>query len=140
MPSRFVNKAALTTTNCFGLSGGFIINRRSQHVLNGPSFHWSGLTGFNRRPKASTLLLTIQNCICVSLICISSLARSAPLRPFSLYTILFHYFSVCKNQSSLNYPRPLALPTLLQCCCATFAQYITSPRPSLHMPYTIQYW
>ena len=52
----------------------------------------------------------------------------------------FACFCVCKNQSSLNYPRPLALPTLLQHYCATFAQYMTSPRPSLyicHTPYNI---
>ena len=65
MPSRFVNKAALMTTNCFGVVPHTerrfqfrLINRRSQHVLNGSSCYLSGLTGFNRRPKASTLLLT----------------------------------------------------------------------------------
>jgi len=52
----------------------------------------------------------------------------------------FTCFCVCKHQSSLNYPRPLALPTLLQYDCATFTQYMTSPRPSLYMPYTIHYW
>jgi len=45
-----------------------LINRRSQHVLNCSSFWPAGLTGFNRWPKASTLLLTNYNCICVSLI------------------------------------------------------------------------
>ena len=65
MPSRFVNKAALMTTKCFGAVTHTerrfqfrLINRRSQHVMNGSNFSWSGLTGFNRRPKASTLLLT----------------------------------------------------------------------------------
>jgi len=65
VPSRFVNKAALITTNGFGAVTHTerrfqfrLINRRSQHVLNGSSVHWSGLTRFNRRPKASTLLLT----------------------------------------------------------------------------------
>ena len=47
---------------------------------------------------------------------------------------------VCNNQSSLYYPRPCALLTLLQYVCATFVQYMTPPRPSLLMPYTIQYW
>jgi len=37
-------------------------------------------------------------------------------------------------------PRPFALPKLLQYYCATFAQCMTSTRPSLHMPYTIQDW
>ena len=65
VPSRFFNKAALMTTDCFGgvthTERRFqfrLINRRSQNVLNCSSFHWSGLTGFNRRLKASTLLLT----------------------------------------------------------------------------------
>ena len=52
----------------------------------------------------------------------------------------FTCLCVCKNQSSLNYPRPLALPTLLQYHCATLAQYMTSSRPSLYMLNTIQYW
>jgi len=34
---------------------------------------------------------------------------------------------VCKNQSSLYDPRPVALPTLLQYYYATFAQYMTPP-------------
>jgi len=52
----------------------------------------------------------------------------------------FTCLCVCKNQSSLSYSRPFALPTLLQYYCAIFAPYISSPRPSLYMPYTIQYW
>ena len=52
----------------------------------------------------------------------------------------FTCFCVCKDQSSLYYPRPFALPTLLQYFGATFAQDMTSPRPSLYMPYSIQYW
>jgi len=52
----------------------------------------------------------------------------------------FTRFGVCKNQSPLYYPRPFALPSLLQCYCATFAQYMTSARPSLVMPYTIHDW
>ena len=47
---------------------------------------------------------------------------------------------VCKNQSSLYEPRPFALSTPLQYDCATCAPYMTSPRPSLDMPYTMQYW
>ena len=65
MPSRFVNKAALMTTDCLGdvthTERRFqfrLINHRSQHVLNCSSFNWSGLTGFNRRDTASTLLFT----------------------------------------------------------------------------------
>jgi len=52
----------------------------------------------------------------------------------------FTCFCVCKNQSSLDYPRPFALPTLLQYHYATFALYMTSPLPSLYMPHTIHYW
>jgi len=37
-------------------------------------------------------------------------------------------------------PPPFALLTLLQYYCETFAPYMTSRRPSLCMPYTIQYW
>jgi len=51
----------------------------------------------------------------------------------------FTYLCGCKNQSPLYYPRPFVLHTLLQYNCATFAQYMTSPRPSVLMPYTIQY-
>jgi len=65
VPSRFINKAALMTTNCFDASTHTerrfqfqLINRRSPNVLNCSSFNWSALTGFNRRDKASTLLLT----------------------------------------------------------------------------------
>jgi len=64
VPSRFINKAALMT-NSFGavthVERRFqfrLINRWSQHVSAFSSFHWSGLTGFNRRHTASTLLLT----------------------------------------------------------------------------------
>ena len=56
------------------------------------------------------------------------------------YTRYSFTLCVCKNQSSVYYPRPLALLPLLQYDCATFAPYMTSPRPSLYMPYTIQYW
>jgi len=52
----------------------------------------------------------------------------------------FTCFCVCKNQPPLCYPRPFAVPTLLQYYCATFVLYLTSPRPSLLMQYTIQYW
>ena len=62
----------------------------------------------------------------------------------------FTYFCVCKNQPSLHYPRPSALPTLLQYDCTPFTQYKNSPRPFLYMknsprhflymPYTIYYW
>jgi len=75
VPSRFVNKAALMTTNLFvavthiELRFQFrLIDRRSQHVLNCSRFNWSGLTGFDRRDKASTRSLTSKNCIYVSLI------------------------------------------------------------------------
>jgi len=75
VPSRFINKAALMTTNCFGAVTHTErrfqfrhINRWSHHVSDFFSFPWSGLTGFKRRHRASTLSLTIQNCICVSLI------------------------------------------------------------------------
>jgi len=38
-------------------------------------------------------------------------------------------------------PPPLpATPTILQYYCTTIAQYTPSHRPSLCMPYTIQYW
>jgi len=57
VPSRFINKAALMTTNCFGAVERRFqfrrINRRSQHVLSYSSFHLSGLTGFNRRHKVN---------------------------------------------------------------------------------------
>jgi len=51
----------------------------------------------------------------------------------------FACFCVCKDQSSLYYPRPFALPILLQYFGATFAQYMTSPRlPFIwHTPYSI---
>ena len=66
---------------------------------------------------------------------------STVFRSVLAYTrYLFTCFCVCTNLSSLHYPRPFALPTLLQYYCATFAQCMTSPRPSLYMPYTIQYW
>jgi len=59
VPSRFIKKAALMTTNCFGAVTHIERNRWSQHVSEFCSFHLSGLTGFNRRHTASTLLLTI---------------------------------------------------------------------------------
>ena len=51
----------------------------------------------------------------------------------------FTYFCGCTNQSSLYYPRPFALPTLLHYNCTTFAQYKNSPGPSFicQTPYTI---
>jgi len=78
VPSRFISKAALMTTNCFGAVTHTterrfqfrLINRRSQHVLSCSRFSFdkchllSGLTGFNRRHKPSTLLLTSQNLRC----------------------------------------------------------------------------
>jgi len=71
----------------------------------------------------------------------ASLTANCPLSSFGLYKILVYLFVCARmNEPSLGYPRPFALPTLLQYYCATFAQYVTSPRPSLHMPYTIHYW
>jgi len=59
-------------------------------------------------------------------------------KPWPIQDILL-LTCVCKNQSFLYYPRPFALPTLLQYDYATFAQYMP-PRPSLVRPYTIKYW
>ena len=112
-------KAALMTTNCFGAVTHTerrfqfrLINRRSQHVLSCSSFHVSGLTGFNRRHKPSTRLLTIWYCICVSFISyihvyidIESLpgtepiAQSPALRHFASLSLLL-------LQPPLWYPAP----------------------------------
>jgi len=43
----------------------------------------------------------------------------------------------CKNQSSLHWPRPFALPTLLQYYCTSFAQY-KNPPPALPL-YGVHY-
>jgi len=43
----------------------------------------------------------------------------------------FTRLCVCKYQLSLYYPRPFALPTLLQYVCATFVKYMIPPRPFL---------
>ena len=60
---------------------------------------------------------------------------------FSLYKISFRSKALLWGQSAFYCPPPpLAKPTLLQYDCATIAQYTTPIRPSLCMPYTIQYW
>jgi len=97
VPSRFVNKAALMTTNCLGAVTHTerrfqcrLIYRRSQQVLNCFSFHLSGLTGFHRRPKASIRLLTNWNSICVSLKvsdCIWTLVCYEPYDAISLLSL-----------------------------------------------------
>jgi len=46
---------------------------------------------------------------------------------------------LCKSPSSLYYPRPFALPTLLQYYCTTFVQYMNSPRPSIRVLALTQY-
>ena len=46
---------------------------------------------------------------------------------------------VCTSPSSFDYPRPPTMPTLLQCYCNPIAKHTTLPRPSLCVPYTIQY-
>ena len=65
MPSRFINKAALMTTNCFGavthterrFNDDLSIAGHSM-FLNCSSFYWLGLTGFNRRHKAYVTRVT----------------------------------------------------------------------------------
>jgi len=68
---------------------------------------------------------------------LGELTMSRKLLPIGLHKILFTAKRLCTSQSSLHYPRPFALPIRLQYYCATFAPYMTSPRPSLYMPYTI---
>ena len=56
--------------------------------------------------------------------------ESAP--PWPIQDLLSLVLCGCKNQSSLYYPRPFALPTLLQYYCATFALYNLPPTLPVH--------
>jgi len=57
---------------------------------------------------------------------------------FTRYSFTSRLF--CTNQPSVHSPRPLALPTLVQCYCTIFGQCTNSPSNFPFVLHTIHYW